>query len=282
MSKRALVAVVAAAAAATMAAAGLAPAADATTYRYWVYWHHTGGSWHYSGVGASGYRVPDGGVEGWRFGRGESSSSAATPRLAGEYDTLCPEAPATADGTQVAVVIDYGTETDAPDYPYRPAHCITLTGDHQGSDALAKAAGSLRVENGLVCAIRGYPKAPECGKTVDDPKPSPKPSTPRPVSTSSSPAPRQAPPTAQVSAVATRRAQGSTAEPRPAPSTAAPSRKAMSAVAGADPAPSDSDLGDSARSESDPATPTGLPLGLIGGGLLVIGLGAAAAVKARR
>lgn len=279
---RALVVVIVAAFAATMAAAGLAPAAEATTYRYWVYWHHTDGSWSYSGVGPSGYRVPDGGVEGWRFGRGESSSSVATPRLGGEYEKLCPDAPATANGTQVAVVIDYGTESDSPGYPTR-AHCVTLTDDHQGSDALVKAAGSLRVENGMVCAIRSYPKAPECGKTVEDPKPSPKPTTPRPAASSAPPVSAPSTPTTRVGGAATTSAPTASSAPPSTPTASAdtaPSATATSVASDSAAGTSDNAIVDSG--DSDPAVPNDVPYGLVAGGVLVIALGTAAAVRARR
>jgi hypothetical protein len=38
---------------------------------YWSYWHLEGGSWTYSPVGASIYKVHDGAVEGWRWGGGD-------------------------------------------------------------------------------------------------------------------------------------------------------------------------------------------------------------------
>ena len=38
---------------------------------YWSYWHLEGGTWTYSPVGASIYKVHDGDVEGWRWGGGD-------------------------------------------------------------------------------------------------------------------------------------------------------------------------------------------------------------------
>jgi hypothetical protein len=35
---------------------------------YWSYWHLSGDAWSYSNVGASGYQVVHGQVEGWHLG----------------------------------------------------------------------------------------------------------------------------------------------------------------------------------------------------------------------
>lgn len=275
---RALAAVVVAAFAVTVAVAGLAPGAEATTYRYWVYWHYTDGSWHYSGVGASGYRVPDGGVEGWRFGRGQSSSAVVTPRLGGEYEQLCPDDPANADGTQVAVVIDFGTEGDAPATPPK-TYCRTLGSHHQGSDALTATRLGVRVEQGLVCAIHDYPKAPECGKTVDDPKPTSK-ATPKPVATAAPASTHQQPaPVARVSAVSNARPVTATSTPQPADTRAAQS--APPTTGSSTPSATDLPIATDPQ-DADPAVPRRTPIGLIAGAVLVLALGAAAAVKARR
>jgi hypothetical protein len=52
---------------------------------YWVYSHQSsGGSWAISGVGASGWQVRDGDVDGWVWGDG----SAAPPAVA--FEEICP------------------------------------------------------------------------------------------------------------------------------------------------------------------------------------------------
>jgi hypothetical protein len=40
-----------------------------STCNYWTYWHLTGETWSYSPVGASGYQVHSGDVEGWSWGQ---------------------------------------------------------------------------------------------------------------------------------------------------------------------------------------------------------------------
>lgn len=68
---------------------------DANGYRYWSYWHHTGGTWGYANTGPSSYEVRDGDgdgdpdLEGWRFQDGGSESAAAAPPGA-TYDSVCP------------------------------------------------------------------------------------------------------------------------------------------------------------------------------------------------
>ena len=49
---------------------------------YWSYWHLIDGTWQYSGSGAQGYLVHDGGVEGWHWG------SQPPPTLV--FDQICP------------------------------------------------------------------------------------------------------------------------------------------------------------------------------------------------
>jgi MYXO-CTERM domain-containing protein len=56
---------------------------------YWAYWHNTGAGWSYSGVGASGYQVPAGSVEGWVYNNGSGTPS-------GSYAGICAGADAPA------------------------------------------------------------------------------------------------------------------------------------------------------------------------------------------
>ncbi|MDX6275588.1 MAG: hypothetical protein QOJ92_2798 [Frankiales bacterium] len=280
---RAAVAVLAAALLAATAATGLAPAADATSYRYWIYWHYTGGSWHYSQVGPRDDRMEDGDVAGWRFGRSAASSSALNPRRSGDYATLCPGHPTTDDGTQVALVIDYGTEADAPGYP-TATYCLTLGSHHQGTDALRATGLSLRSDGGsLLCAIHDYPKPPECGKTVDGPAPTQKP-TPR-TSTATTPP-------AQPAGSGPHSPSGSQASPAAgSPASSSPPARIVtrpnvtrlpSALASVTATPEGTVAQDGVGSDGPPSKDRKLPTGLLAGGLLVAALGGAAAVRARR
>jgi hypothetical protein len=52
------------------------------TPNYWSYWHLVGGAWTYSPVGASGYKVHNGDVEGWSWEAGQSPPIIA-------FDEIC-------------------------------------------------------------------------------------------------------------------------------------------------------------------------------------------------
>jgi hypothetical protein len=63
------------------------PHADDT--HYWSYWHDTGGRWHYSSVGASGYQPKPGTVDGWSYDDGHADPPAPTADPAGLYADIC-------------------------------------------------------------------------------------------------------------------------------------------------------------------------------------------------
>ncbi len=54
---------------------------------YWSYWHLEAGSWHYSDVGASGYAVEDGAVDGWIWG------DASAPPQVIPFEAICAPPP---------------------------------------------------------------------------------------------------------------------------------------------------------------------------------------------
>lgn len=57
---------------------------------FWAYWHGTSsGGWSFSGVGSRDYRVTDGDVEGWSYGRGTSGSSHPPPRTPASFEAVC-------------------------------------------------------------------------------------------------------------------------------------------------------------------------------------------------
>lgn len=215
-------------------AAALAPvmtatAAQAAAYRYWSYWLGADGQWSFANVGPSS-RVPaDGTVDGWRF----SVSGVAgndRPSFAPDFDTVCADTPAQEGRKRVAVIVDPGLAQDAPDGEQPPgawALCVVVDARASGYDVL-RAAASVRVDDGLICSIGGYP-ARECAVVVDEPTPEPSPS-PKP---SKTPAPTKSPrpaPTATAtptSAPATAGAAATTTEARPTAAvvtTASPQR----------------------------------------------------------
>ncbi|HVQ19279.1 MAG TPA: SCO2322 family protein [Actinomycetes bacterium] len=152
--------------------------ADATSYRYWVYWTGGTGDWTFSSRGAD--RVPaDGTVDGWRFAISQEAGSSATPRPASSFDAICGSM-APVDGMKrVGLVVDFGVSGDAPPGETPPsgpvAQCVLAKPAANGYALLTKVT-SLRVSAGMICGIAGYP-ASGCGEAVADPKPSSEPST---------------------------------------------------------------------------------------------------------
>jgi hypothetical protein len=58
------------------------------TCEYWAYYHRVDGGWQYSQVGAGGYTVTDGAMEGWSWGAGNFSSGVEPPLLT--FAEVCP------------------------------------------------------------------------------------------------------------------------------------------------------------------------------------------------
>ncbi len=180
-----------------------APPAQASTYRYWTYWwaaSNTGrsGSWVFSSVGPAGHRVNDTWVLAWRFSTTTSTTGGAKPRQSSDFATLCPSLSSPVPGKdRVALVLDYGTASDAPPGQRPPStttarvECLTLPSHPTGLAVLNAAGVTIRSQDGLVCALDGYPQG-ECAPLVADPTPTPtaKPTkaTPTPGRTSSAPA----------------------------------------------------------------------------------------------
>ncbi|EXU69567.1 hypothetical protein Z951_03395 [Streptomyces sp. PRh5] len=156
---------------ALLAMACAAPAQAADGYRYWSFWQRggDGGSWSYATQGPSSARPGDGDMIGFRFAVSEDSDDATRPRGMADFAAVCADTPAT-DGTKrVAVVIDFGTATDAPDRRTPPAprtECARVGEDASAGEALAAVAKPLRYNSAaLLCAISGYPET-GCGDKV--------------------------------------------------------------------------------------------------------------------
>ncbi|MFJ4683068.1 SCO2322 family protein [Streptomyces sp. NPDC088789] len=148
---------------------GGAAQAQAAGYRYWSFWERTGDQWVYAELGPSLARPSDGDVQGFRFAVSENSQDATKPRGATGFDTICADTPAK-DGTKrVALVLDFGTRTDAPSgEPPPPARtaCAQVAPDASTAEALAEVAAPLRYDsNALLCAITGYPQQ-GCGEQI--------------------------------------------------------------------------------------------------------------------
>jgi len=156
------------------AATGLlaAPAAEATSYRYWTYWLGGDGAWSFSTRGAD--RVPaDGTVDGWRFAVSQAASSSSTPSIGSSFNDICGGTAPVAGMKRVGLVIDYGTAADAPPGESAPsapvARCRVVKVSATGYEVLTSAT-TIRVDAGMICGITGYPTS-GCGEPVADPKP---------------------------------------------------------------------------------------------------------------
>ncbi|MGN6330913.1 MAG: SCO2322 family protein [Motilibacteraceae bacterium] len=303
---------------ALLAVAALLPtasAASATTYRYWSYWHLTGGSWAFAGTGPGGYRPADGSVEGWRFAVSGSGGSAA-PRVRPSFAQVCGSTPAK-DGTKrVAVVIDDGVQADAHPGDTVPQNsprgvCAQVPETASGARVLSAVAAVRADDGGLVCALDGYPSA-GCGEVVapSSATSSPRPTAPAAGSTASSgtrtSTPARTTATASSSA-GTSTGQAGAAGPVPTASSARAGTASASATPPGRPSGQPSDQPSATASPSTSGSPLaagaagptpsptlvlgrtepasharGVPVGFIVGLLLVGALGAGAAVRARR
>ena len=83
---------------------------------YWSYWHLKEGVWQYSPVGASGYFVRDGDVEGWAWGPGTTGSGPEPPVI--EFNSICAPPPtATPTPTTEPTETPFPTDTPVPPTP---------------------------------------------------------------------------------------------------------------------------------------------------------------------
>nr|WP_167307594.1 SCO2322 family protein [Streptomyces tendae] len=148
---------------------GTAGQAQAAGYRYWSFWDRDGGKWVYATQGPSLVRPSDGDVQGFRFAVSENSDDAAQPRGTADFASICAKTPAEDGSKRVALVLDFGTASDAPSGETPPAPrtaCARVSPDATTADALAAVADPLRYDtNALLCAIAGYPKT-GCGEQV--------------------------------------------------------------------------------------------------------------------
>ncbi|MEV7283697.1 SCO2322 family protein [Streptomyces sp. NPDC093252] len=148
---------------------GAAGQAQAAGYRYWSFWDREGGTWLYADRGPSLSRPADGAVQGFRFAVSEDSQDATAPRGPADFATICADIPEKAGHKRVALVLDFGTATDAPSGetppPARTA-CASVAPDATTAESLAAVAKPLRYDsNALLCAISGYPER-GCGEQV--------------------------------------------------------------------------------------------------------------------
>lgn len=136
------------------------PAHADTGYRFWNEFLWEDGQWVVDTDDSRSAPVTDGQVYGWRFAT--VVGTARAPRAAGDFTIICGDVPAESGMVRVAVVIDPGTE-DGPTTP--TGTCVVTSPSTSVRQALG-AVAPLRMADGLVCSIDGYP-ADECGREVN-------------------------------------------------------------------------------------------------------------------
>lgn len=150
----------------------LAPAARAeTAYRYWTYWSVTDGAWRFATLGPASAVPVDGSVEGWRFAITSAAGSAGdAPETnpATAFDSICGGTAAQPGVKRVALAIDFGFPQDAPDGERSPIDVSTCVVGKQEATGyeLLRSITDVRVGDGLVCGISGYPLV-ECAEAID-------------------------------------------------------------------------------------------------------------------
>lgn len=158
---RALLAVLAA----TGVLLGGAAGASADSFRYWGFYQWTDGAWGFATTGPAETVPADGAVDGWRFAVADESSSRV-PRASVGFDEVCGTTEAGAGEKRVAVVLDFGTDADAPEgtVPEARGECAVVPEAASSLDALT-AVAEARIEGGLVCGVDTFPGA-GCGDPV--------------------------------------------------------------------------------------------------------------------
>jgi len=263
----------------------------ATAYRYWAYYVASGSTWQYSQRGPAFEHPVDGEVQGWRFAIQAEAATNVAPRVAPDFAKLCASTPAKSGDLRVGIVLDFGLASDAPtgESPRSQvvSGCVQVPTGSTGVDVLDAAVGAsnVRIGNGLICGIDGYPKT-ECAAAVSAPNSSPTPTKSLTTPTKS----RAASATAQAPAAT----QAPTATQPPAAATAAPAQSSQPlAVPTPDPASAASVPAATSGSATSAASSlplaslqaghksNGFPIGAVVGGVLVVALGLGATLKAR-
>ena len=152
--------------------AGAGTADAATGYKYWNYFHVTGGKYVFAQTGPDGYTPKDGTVEAYRYGLSSTAAGIKprTPATTYTVDDICGNTRAAAGQKRVGVLIDYGTEADAGSgdtVPAPRAACAVVPTAANGQQVLDKVA-QVRVVKQLTCGIDGYP-VKTCSVTVKSP-----------------------------------------------------------------------------------------------------------------
>lgn len=214
-------------------------AANATTaYRYWTYYIAAPNTsvWTYSQRGPAFEHPQDGEVQGWRFAVQADRAGGLIPRVSADFAKLCGSQQQAPGKVRVGIVLDFGVAADAPAGERPPATvvtgCVQVADGGSGVDVLDAAVGAanVRIGQGLICGIDGYPKI-ECAVAVSAPTATATPTTAKPptITAKATAAPAVTPsasPTAPTPTAAASRPSGTTAPPSSAPTSSTPSPSA--------------------------------------------------------
>jgi hypothetical protein len=152
----------------------LAPGARAEGgYRYWTFWISEGENWRFATEGPATTRTNEADVFGWRFAITTATATKdAQPSIAAPdaFAEACADMSAPLGEHRIAIVIDNGSADQAPDGEAPPENRIECVIAADGSTAAQSlsAIANLRVDQGFVCAVDGYPES-ECAPAVELP-----------------------------------------------------------------------------------------------------------------
>lgn len=143
--------------------------AQAVAYRFWAFYQVVDGAWTFAQKGPDETVPKDGTVEGWRYAVADTGDTRM-PRATLTFDQICATTPSQDGNKRVGLVVDFGRPadgTDAAATPPEPKAVCAVVADSATSTDVLRVAGELRSENGMVCAVAGYP-ATDCGGEVKE------------------------------------------------------------------------------------------------------------------
>lgn len=142
-------------------------AAAAGAYRYWGYFHLTGGAWTFATKGVEAEVPADGAVEGYRFAVADMQLTRP-PRAVLSFEQICGSTPAQSGRKRVGVVIDYGRPADARTAvnPPAPVALCAVADPAANAAKVLGAVAAVRIESAMLCGINDYPGSGPCTEPV--------------------------------------------------------------------------------------------------------------------
>ena len=152
----------------------LAPGARAEGgYRYWTFWMSEAENWRFATEGPATTKTNEGDVFGWRFAITTATATKdAQPSISAPdaFTEACADVSAPEGEHRLAIIIDFGSADQAPDGELPPPNrieCVTAADGSTAAQSLS-AIANLRVDQGFVCGVDGYPES-ECAPVVELP-----------------------------------------------------------------------------------------------------------------